>query len=91
MPRMTSFSPAERAAAAASGLIGMFRPPSSAPLSLSGTLTRFIAGEPMKPATKALPGLSYRLRGVSTCCRMPSLSSATRSPIVIASTWSCVT
>jgi hypothetical protein len=29
--------------------------------------------------------------GVSTCCRTPRRISATRSPIVIASTWSWVT
>ena len=45
----------------------------------------------MKPATKTFDGLSYMFRGVSTCCRMPSLSTATRSPIVMASTWSWVT
>src|SRR5690625_4329016 len=48
-------------------------------------------GDPMKPATKRLSGWSYMRRGVSTCCRMPSLSTATRSPIVMASVWSCVT
>ena len=50
-----------------------------------------MAGEPMKPATKTLSGWSYISRGVSHCCRMPSLSTATRSPIVMASTWSWVT
>ena len=53
--------------------------------------TRFMAGEPMKPATNTLLGLSYMCRGVSHCWRMPSLSTATRSPIVMASTWSWVT
>jgi len=29
--------------------------------------------------------------GVSSCCSLPSFITAMRSPIVIASTWSCVT
>ncbi len=45
----------------------------------------------MKPATNRLSGLSYRFWGVSTCMSSPRLSTATRSPIVIASTWSWVT
>ena len=32
-----------------------------------------MAGEPMKPATKTLTGLSYSSCGVPTCCRRPSL------------------
>ena len=52
---------------------------------------KFMLGLPMKPATKMLFGTLYRLRGESTCCKMPSLSTAMRSPIVIASTWSWVT
>ena len=51
----------------------------------------FIAGEPMKPATKGFTGFSYRSSGVPTCCSTPSSITATRSPIVMASTWSCVT
>jgi hypothetical protein len=31
------------------------------------------------------------LLGVSTCCSMPARMTATRSPSVIASVWSCVT
>jgi hypothetical protein len=50
-----------------------------------------MAGEPMKPATNALAGRSYSVRGVSHCMRMPSCSTATRWPMVMASTWSCVT
>ena len=54
--------------------------------------TRFIAGLPMKLATNRLAGrLVERLRGRRTCCSSPLRSTATRSPIVIASTWSCVT
>ena len=30
-------------------------------------LSKFIAGEPINPATNALAGLSYKFRGVSTC------------------------
>ncbi|CFE50230.1 Uncharacterised protein [Mycobacterium tuberculosis] len=47
---------------------------------------RFIAGAPMNVATNVLTGSSYSALGVSTCCSTPSLSTATRSPIVIAST-----
>ena len=50
-----------------------------------------MAGEPMKPATNALPGWLYRSCGVPTCWRMPSLMTATRSPMVMASVWSWVT
>ncbi len=57
----------------------------------SSALTKFIDGEPMKPATNRLTGLSKRFCGVSTCWRMPSRSTQTRSPRVMASTWSCVT
>ena len=53
--------------------------------------TKFIAGEPMNPPTKRLTGRSYRTCGLSTCCTRPSRMTATRSPIVIASVWSCVT
>jgi daunorubicin resistance ABC transporter ATP-binding subunit len=63
----------------------------AAPPSVSGTVLMFIAGEPMKPATKTLTGRSYSALGVSTCCRMPLSSTATRWPIVMASTWSWVT
>ncbi len=48
-------------------------------------MKKFIAGEPMKPATKMLRGLSYSSRGVSTCCKIPARITATRSPSVIAS------
>jgi hypothetical protein len=53
---------------------------------------RFIGGVPMKPATNRLSGLVVELE------RRPDLLhdarrsiTAIRSPIVIASTWSCVT
>ena len=52
---------------------------------------KFIAGEPMKPATKMLTGSLYRFRGVETCCSTPERMTATRSPSVIASVWSWVT
>ncbi len=55
------------------------------------TSTKFIAGLPMKPATKRLTGWSYSCCGVPTCWRRPSLITAIRLPIVIASTWSWVT
>jgi hypothetical protein len=57
----------------------------------TGNEMRFIAGEPMKPATNMFAGVSYISRGFATCWRMPSLRTATRSPMVMASTWSCVT
>ena len=64
----------------------------SAPSSrASSATTRFIAGEPMNSATKRLRGLSYSTCGVSTCCSKPFRITAQRSPIVIASIWSCVT
>ena len=53
--------------------------------------TRFIAGEPMKPATKRSRGCSYSACGVSTWRIRPSRITATRWPSVIASTWSWVT
>src|SRR5439155_17801844 len=61
----------------------------SGPLADTGSM--FIAGEPMNPATNRFEGSWYRADGVSTCCRSPSRSTATRCPIVLASTWSCVT
>ena len=52
---------------------------------------RFIAGDPMNVATNTFVGRSYRSRGVPYCCSSPPRSTATRSPIVIASVWSWVT
>jgi len=52
---------------------------------------RFMAGEPMNAATKMLPGRLYSSCGGPHCCSTPDRSTATRSPIVIASTWSWVT
>ncbi|MNP36203.1 hypothetical protein D3C76_1295730 [compost metagenome] len=51
----------------------------------------FISGEPIKPATNMFFGLWYRLSGVSTCMMWPSFITQMRSPMVIASVWSCVT
>ena len=80
------------AALSTSCLSGKTMLPTRAPPSVRSAGRRFIAGEPMKPATKEFFGLSYRLRGVSTCWRKPpSLRIATRWPIVMASTWSWVT
>ena len=48
-----------RAAAARTGAAsGMSVPASLAPPSVSGAVSRFIAGEPMKPATNWFTGLS---------------------------------
>ena len=63
----------------------------SAPLPSSVTSMKFIDGLPMKPATKRLAGESYSVCGVPTCMSRPSLMTAIRVPIVIASIWSCVT
>ncbi len=52
---------------------------------------KFMAGEPMKPATKMLVGWSYKFWGESSCCSTPSFITAMRSAMVMASTWSCVT
>ena len=63
-----------------------------APFSAATLSTRrFIGGVPMKPATKRFSGRSYSRCGASTCWSSPWFITATRSPIVIASTWSCVT
>src|SRR5664280_2294143 len=72
-------------------LDGVVDEPNFTPPSTIGTSKRFIAGEPMNPATNTLFGWSYMPRGVSHCCRTPSLRTATRSPIVMASIWSWVT
>ena len=48
-------------------------------------------GEPMNAATNTFAGASNSRSGVSHCCTVPSRRTATRSPSVIASTWSCVT
>ena len=61
------------------------RPPRTSPG------TRFIAGEPMNAATNTFAGDSNSRSGVSHCCTVPSRITATRSPSVIASTWSWVT
>ena len=63
----------------------MIRPSSTA------NSKRFIAGDPMKPATNALAGRLKQSFGEAHCCRIPSLRMAMRSAIVIASTWSWVT
>ena len=52
---------------------------------------RFIDGEPLNAATKMLSGSLNSFIGLSTCCRIPPLITATRSAIVMASTWSWVT
>ena len=53
--------------------------------------TRFIAGEPMNAPTNRFAGFSNSRCGTSHCWITPSRSTATRSPSVIASTWSWVT
>ncbi len=46
---------------------------------------------PMNPATNAVAGRSYTSTGGPVCSIRPSLSTAMRSLIVSASSWSCVT
>src|SRR5699024_4868955 len=46
---------------------GSTAPPNCTPWSVSFSSTKFMAGEPMKPATKTLSGWSYMRRGVSIC------------------------
>jgi hypothetical protein len=52
---------------------------------------KFMAGEPMKPATNRLRGRSYSSSGVAICWMTPARMTATRSPRVMASVWSWVT
>ena len=73
---------------------GSFRPANvtAGPLSrTSFAVTKFIAGDPMKPATNRFTGALNSTWGVSACCSLPSRSTHTRCPSVIASTWSWVT
>src|SRR6266550_2787566 len=53
--------------------------------------TMFIGGLPMNCATKRLAGRWYTVSGVPSCWSLPASSTAIRSPIVMASAWSCVT
>ena len=53
--------------------------------------TKFIAGEPMKPATKIDAGRLYTSIGVPICSAVPAFITIRRSARVIASTWSWVT
>jgi hypothetical protein len=52
---------------------------------LSLACTKFIAGEPMKPATKRFVGLANSSSGGATCWRSPFFITATSVPIVMAS------
>ena len=75
-----------------SGVSGTVSVPCVAPSSRRPSpSSRFICGEPMNPATKRLTGSVNRSFGDAHCCSTPWSSTATRSPIVIASTWSWVT
>ncbi len=69
----------------------MAKPPKRTWPFATSASTRFIAGEPMKAATKRLAGRAYSSWGVSTCWIRPSRMTATRWPSVIASIWSWVT
>ncbi len=61
------------------------------PASVSVPGKKFIAGDPMNPATNRLAGCAYSASGVSICCTRPPCITTTRSPRVIASVWSWVT
>jgi hypothetical protein len=50
-----------------------------------------IDGLPMNSATNWLVGERYTSSGGPTCWRTPPFITAIRSPIAIASVWSCVT
>ena len=63
-----------------SGRIVIFRPSRSITLET-----------PTKPATNSVRGRSYTSAGDPICSIRPSLKTATRSLIVSASSWSCVT
>ena len=52
---------------------------------------KFIGGLPMNPPTKVLTGCSYTRSGASHWTICPSRITASRSPRLSASTWSCVT
>src|SRR5579883_731347 len=95
MPKVTCL-PTARATRprAASGTLNRMPSPSAqiaSPSAISRTGAKFIAGEPMNPATKRLAGWLYSSIGSPTCCTQPSRMTTTRSPRVIASTWSWVT
>src|SRR3989339_578718 len=57
----------------------------------SSPRSRFIGGEPRKPATKVSAGLSYTSWGDPTCRTFPPHITTIRSPRPIASIWSWVT
>ena len=59
--------------------------------SAARTVPLTIVESPMKPATKRLDGASYICVTGAICWIAPSLNTATRSLIVSASPWSCVT
>ena len=69
MPMTSSVSLSRAAAARIPGERGMTAPARVAPPSVSGAFSRFIAGEPMKPATNWFTGLSYSSRGDAHCWR----------------------
>ena len=55
-------------------------------LTASDPSSKFIEGEPMKPATKTFLGLLYNSSGLPTCSILPAFSTTIRSAIVMAST-----
>ena len=68
------------------------RRPTPSPSRSTARLDHVHRRRPDEPADEQVrPAASYSTCGVSTCCSRPCLITATRSPIVIASVWSCVT
>ena len=68
----------------------MRAPPSNSscqatPSGTAWTGRKFIAGEPMKPATKRFAGSSYSCSGLPICATWPAFITTMRSAIVIAS------
>lgn len=84
--RIPTVMAAEVAAEICAGSIGIDSVPIRTAPSTIEPERRFMAGDPMNPATKELTGRVNSSRGEAHCWSMPSRRTATRSPIVIAST-----
>ena len=70
------------------GPMRIARPPGSSETTAG---MRFIGGLPRKLATKIFAGRRYTSSGSPTCTTLPPFMMQMREPMVIASTWSCVT
>ena len=67
----------------------MFRPDTDQPV--ASREIKFIGGVPMNRAVNAVAGRLYNCSGVPFCSTRPSRINTTRSAMVMASVWSCVT